>query len=374
MNKQNVDAGIITLHRISNYGSLLQVFALQTKLQELGYSVLVIDYVPKRLRLLSLATNTDKKQPLKTLAICAKFVIHLRSSYRLAKFINANLAITAKRYHSNDELKNFLPNAKTFITGSDQVWNSSHNGCIEEAYFLDFVPEDLKRISYAASFGSETIDRSETIKIREFLSHFDRISVREKSALKILHKAGLENISQNLDPVFLLKKEKWISYLKSNKGKKKGKKYVVIYEVNNENIAPLMEAAKKIASLKDVEIHFIKTTQKSKLLGDCDKVHRKLSPFEFIEIINNAEYVLSGSFHGAAFSIILNKTFFIVYPKHFSTRLKNILELFNLTNRVVDNTSDFLQLSATIDYTQINQLIDEENLKSVDYLRNALTL
>lgn len=366
------DIGIVTIHRIANYGSLLQVFALQTKLQEMGYSVVVIDYVPERLRLFNLAKKTNLKQPIKTLAVCAKFIIHLRSSIRISRFIKQNIAISPRRYHSNNDLKMYPPNADIFLTGSDQVWNSTHNACIDKAYFLDFVPKNKMRISYAASFGREDVESSEIEIIKTYLSKFHKISVREKSAVKILNDANFQDISQHLDPVFLITKKQWQNYLHKSEHKNNQKKYVVIYEVNNENIAPLMENARKIASIKNVEIHFIKTTQKSKLIDECDKIYKNLSPFEFIDVINNAEYVISGSFHGAAFSIILNKTFFIVYPRHFSTRLKNILEIFNLTNRVISEDSDLEQMTKPINYSDVNSVIEYENAKAIEYFKNNL--
>lgn len=367
------DVGIITIHRIANYGSLLQVFALQRKLQEMGYSVIVIDYVPDRLRLFNLAKKTNHKQPLKTLAICAKFIIHFRSSLRIAKFIDRYLITTPRRYHSNNDLKKFPPAAKTFLTGSDQVWNSSHNTCIDKAFFLDFVPDNRKRVSFAASFGRENVENSEVNVIKKYLSKFHKISVREKSAVNLLLNADFKDVSQHLDPVFLITKEQWQSFFpQQSQINNPKRKYVVIYEVNNENIEPLMENARKIASLKNLEIHFIKTTQKSKQLDECDKLYLNLSPFEFVEVINNAEYVISGSFHGAAFSIILNKTFFIVYPKHFSTRLINILEIFNLTDRVITKYSNLEAMMKPISYAEVNKQIIKENFKAVEYLKQVL--
>ena len=176
---------VITLHAVKNYGSVLQTFATQEKLRQLGCEVEVIDYWRADNldeNLLSLHAN-NHSFPLNIIARPILYPTVKRWETVFNGFLDRRISLTHKRYLSNDELLEDLPVADAYCTGSDQTWNSTLNGGILPAYYLDFVPNDKPKFSYAASIGNTSVDDSEASYLADKLSRYDMISVREQLSL-----------------------------------------------------------------------------------------------------------------------------------------------------------------------------------------------
>lgn len=363
--------GLITLHNVKNYGSVLQTYATQKLFRDLGCEVDVINYSRKELMDENLLENRINTSRIFSQNFITRMIgkILLGNSVKkqckvFNEFLNKNINLT-KRYNSFEELVENVPEADIYCTGSDQVWNSDWNKGIQKAFFLEFV-QDKPKISYAASFGKSELDQEEIEITKEMLKKYDHISAREKSAVKIIHDLGIKEVEHVLDPTLMLNKEEW-SKLKTDI-KHKGK-YILVYQLNTKN-PEFDQYVKKLSRIKKIPVirvsNVIYQAFKYGKFVYCPTVN------EFLTYFLNAEYIVTDSFHATGFSINFNKKFVSIFPKKFSTRLQSILELTGLENRRVQDFNNFSIIDKEIDYQKVNEIIEKERKKSMDYLKNAI--
>ena len=191
----------ITRHAIPNYGSILQTYATQKVLNKLGCDSEVINYIRMdETANKTIVTNCNIKENgikskikrLGYIIIQGPNVKHMHKKF--SKFRKTYLKQTEKEYNSVEELKNNLPNADVYCTGSDQVWAKIGGVNYDEAYFLNFVPEGKRCISYAASLGKSKIDEELEKKLPELLKKYETILVRENTAEEIIKEKGFNNV------------------------------------------------------------------------------------------------------------------------------------------------------------------------------------
>lgn len=368
----NKKVEIITLHRIVNYGSVLQAYATQQTLIKLGYDVEFIDYYPERMHILGMLKRIKNKKDIfkknffaRTLARIIIFPSYLKRFHTFKTFLKKYINLTSKTYNSLESLIEDYPKADIYCTGSDQVWNSEWNEKVDRVFFLDFLDKGAKKIAYAASFGKKRLDPSEKEITKQLLGKYDKISLRENSGVEILEDLGLHNSVNVLDPTLLLYSNDWIK-LCSNKYEKDN--YILVYNLNrNKKIDIFAENLSKKTGLevKFLSYQFYEIYKKGKMY--CNPRVE-----DFLALIKNAKYIITDSFHGTAFSLNFNKEFVIVYPEKFSTRLQSILEILNLKDRVAKNESDIDVINKKINYNIVNLLLDEEREKSIKWLKQAL--
>lgn len=363
---------LITLHRVKNYGSVLQTYATQNILEKLGYKVTIIDYYPERYSFLGMLKRVKKQNKLLKKSLLLRMVARLIivPSYLLRfktfnNFIHKYLNLSNKVYHQFGDLSRNAPYADIYMTGSDQVWNSEWNGGIDKSLFLGFVPENKRKISYSSSFGVKELKKEEIPEIKSLLKKYNSISLREKSGVEIVSSLGIKNATNVVDPTLLLTKEEW-SKISSNRYI--GEKYILVYNLNrNKKIDQYASKLSKKTGLKIIylsyQLHEI--YKKGKMV--CNpKVE------DFISLIDNAEYIISDSFHATAFSLIFNKQFIIVYPGKYSTRLQSILSILDLENRVATDENDIEVVNNNINYKVINKMIQNMRNDSLTWLKNNL--
>ena len=363
---------LITLHRIVNYGSVLQAYATQQVLKKLNYNVEFIDYYPPRMHLIGMLKRIRNKNIkfeknffLRNIARIIIFPSYIIRFKTFKKFVKQNLITSSKIYYSYDQLASDYPKADIYCTGSDQVWNSGWNEKVDKTFFLGFLNSNEKRIAYAASFGKKELDESEKKATKELLKKYLCISTREKSGIKILEDLNILNAINVLDPTLLLNGKDW-SQIASTKFD--GKKYIFVYNLNRNKKIDIY--AKNLSKATGLKIKYI-----SYQLHEFYKHGRMYcnSSIElFLSLIKNATYVITDSFHATAFSLNFNKEFIIVYPEKYSTRLQSILELTGLENRVAKNEQDLKIVDSKIDYEKVNTILNKERKKSVNWLSNAL--
>lgn len=358
--------GFITMHRVDNYGAVLQTYALSKTLIDKGFEPYVIDYVPERCKLTyQLKTvRSDRNKSLfhKVFYIVVSAPIRLFIFYRFNSFIKRYVQLTNKKYKTLQELKQIGGKFDIYMTGSDQVWNSGFSGEIDPAFLLGFVDKNMKKVSYAASFGKSSLAKEEKPKMKEYLSQYSYVTVRENEGVEILEDLGLEG-KQVLDPTLLLNREQWSEIA----GKPiLEEKYVLIYQLNPNK--EVIECAKKLAEKYGLKI--VKFGRDIKKQEGVNINFAFSKPENFVNLILNAQFVVTDSFHGTAFSLNLNTQVYVVYPPKFSGRLQSILELTNLTNRIYKGKIDLEE----IDFVKVNKIFDkcrEESLKIlVDMCQN----
>lgn len=372
---------IITLHTVNNYGSVLQTYATQQIFRKLGFETEVIDYwrennLPEYRAKQILSENylLKKVKPLITKAPVLENIVEHAIRYKIAssespmsRFIKENVDLTKERYISFQQLKDNPPLADIYVTGSDQVWNSTWNGGIDIAYYLAFVPENKreKKISFAASIGKTSISNHEKNIIKPLLKQYSDISVRENSAVKTLKSMGI-NSQLILDPTLMLEGKDWEKL--DNKPAMIKEPYLLIYQLNeNDRMDTYTEKIAKKMNLKIIRFGFGRSDRSK--LGHCVM---KPSIAEFINLISHAKLVITDSFHATAFSLNLGTNLISVRPPRFSTRLESVLELTQTKDRLLNDYQDFSLGERSINNQQVQAILNDERKKGLNWLKNAI--
>lgn len=355
--------GIITFHNAINFGAVLQCYALQKKLLSMGFDAKVVDYRNEFIQKEYSLFGGKLKGTLKTRIIeIIKRILGLPMNYlkiRLfKKFINENFNLTEKHTYETLNSSNDLD---ILITGSDQVWNKDLTGGINQVYLLD-VNQKFKKYSYAASIGKDNISYEEAKQIADIVKSYNGITVRETSLKHALEKAGLKKIDTVLDPVFLLDKEEWQALA----GKRMIKdKYILVYMMEyNENIKQIVDKISESTGFKIVT--FNKLNRYENILAN-----KYISgPKEFLNYINNAELVITNSFHATAFSIIFQKDFYTIKHSNKNSRIDEILTKFALTERIIENIKDIQagKLNSHVDYSKVQETMFEKQREAINFL------
>ena len=324
----------ITLHSLNNPGSVLQAFALQSFLLKNGYNTEIIDYRPQYI--------LYEGNKIKALAKKILFYHDIKKrEKKFDLFINNYLKLTANRFYSYEELKNNTPVADCYITGSDQLWNSSYDCGRDVSYYLGFVNTKYK-LSYAVSAGKRDIPEDKLEWIYKNIKKFYWVSVRENSTKINLEKKGMKNIDYVCDPVLLLDKNQ---YLAMKEDIKINDKYIAVYLVQkSEMLDALIKFLKNRFNYKIVLLGG--TTKRCK----CDIHITDLGPKEFLGWIEGAEFIIASSFHATVFSTIFQKKFAVLLPNGNGTRIEQYLEMANIKNRVIRNMEDIPKVLDKIEY------------------------
>ena len=349
--------GIVTHPFRTNYGGILQAFALQIVLEKIGHEVYFVRKEQKKTIARSLAMLIIDRFPTLLGHISIFFNYYKRMNFHA--FVKKNI----HRYYtlSNSKNENKLD---ALVVGSDQVWRKWSENWDVMFFFLEFAKDwNVKRYSYAASLGSDkwTFNEEDTNKIVYLLNRFDSISVRERDAIEILKEKFNLKSRWNIDPTLLLTKEDYIRYLCLMPIKKKSIiSYILDEDPQKQKILKMLEDTLGSKAIK------IGSPQNT-----CRKRDESLPSIEsWLTNFIAAEYVVTDSFHGTAFSINFNKNF-VVLSNHYrgQSRLLSILSLFGLENRLVNNDAEAKNILQTpIDWNRINKVLEMERKKSMDYL------
>lgn len=344
--------GVMTFFRVNNFGAVLQAWALQKVLMKEGYLVETIDYEctylekPYRLR------NIKERGILSYCMSLFGYLTRVPRKKKFNEFIRGNLQLSETYYSSNIEKAN--DNYDFFIAGSDQIWNISATNC-DVAYFLNFVTDSRKKGTYAASFGKDTFDKKIKQTVEKYLLDFRYLYVRENSARQMLDSLTKRNSDVVLDPTMLLDRE---AYEQLFVPIKQDRKYVLVYQQNITKSA--IECASRIAKKNKLEVICIPFPIGKIVLAKCKTNY---SPGEWLWLIDNAECVVTDSFHGMVFSIIFNKSFYLAVPqvgKTISGRMTELLGMLSLEDRIISETMN----EDEIDYGRINTLIEKKRKES----------
>lgn len=367
----NKKVAILSRHAVPNYGSVFQAYSLQTVLENIGYKAEHINYVDEKektlnhIKLLIKGTKWEKSFFLKLVFYLYHVPDLAYTRFKFSGYYKNLLNLSKKTFNNQNELRDEYPAADVYCTGSDQVWNIMPDKTIDESYFFDFLKDTDKRISYAASFGKDYIDELNIDRIGTMLGKYNKISVREDSGVKILTDLGLKG-DHVLDPTLLLSKELWEKFAMNVR--KKNEKYILIYQLNKND--DLNKFAIKISQKLGLKI--IRINASISQIRQCGKLMHCPSLKEFVWFIKNAEFFVTDSFHGTAFSLNLNVPFAVFLPRVNTSRISSILKLVDLEDRIIDNPDDISILDKKIDFDKTNRVIEKERNNSINWLVDAL--
>ncbi|WP_194767566.1 polysaccharide pyruvyl transferase family protein [Tamlana sp. I1] len=362
----------ITCHEVYNHGASLQEYALIKYLEQLGHDAETIHYKPSYLsnhfKMDSVGHPFFKKNTIfravyLTLKL-PKRLINLKRKKRFDAFSKQFIKSTENLYKTNEELKNNLPLADAYICGSDQIWNSYFENGKDPAFYLDFVPNEKLKLSYAASFAIDKLEDDIKGFVKEKVSRLNYISVRESSGKKILEDLGVSNVHQVLDPVFLLNPSDW--KLLENK-KIVEQDYIFIYDFDSN---PLI----KTMALNLKQKYGWKIITVNELINYADKNYFLNGPDVFLSLMKNAKFVIANSFHAVAFSIIFQKDF-VVFNRmeKINTRMRDMLQSLNLEDLLILNSemANSHKIN-TINYIEVENKLNKLITASKEYLDKAL--
>jgi hypothetical protein len=321
--KKNIDTekemkiGIMTFWWSNdNYGQLLQCYALQKYLRDNGHQPYLIRYKwysdviknPLPIRILKVLNPAFMYKYLKNKINKAKIRKETNDNSRyFDDFRNRYIAQSDEQFTTLKQLRQNPPIADVYVVGSDQVWNFFGNPVrrfrnVIHAYFLDFGTSQTKRASYAASWGVKKISREYIKEISPLLSKFDYVSVREENGIDLCRQCGV-NAKWDADPTLLLSADVYRELYKENPVNKPQGKYLVLYAVNNNSKIDI-QAVYDFAKSKNLEVVYITGN------GTVDKYPKVFATIpQWLYLIDNAEYVITNSFHCCVFSILFDKQF-----------------------------------------------------------------
>lgn len=365
---------IITLQNVRNYGSVLQALATQHVFEGMGLEVDFINYYKNGKQPLMQRVKAYTKGKGAIAKLLYPFILipsFLREDKVFMKFLKKHLNQQETVYTCMEDFKDYPITSDIYCTGSDQTWNSGWNNGILPELFLKFVPDNVKKISYAASIGKNRLDDWEIEKTKRLLSRYQYISVREASAKDIVEKQlGLPSATHVLDPTLQVSKEFWMSLLDSNhKPKYEKGRYVLIYQLNTN---PKFDRyAKEFARRKGWKLVRFCIRHYQGLR--CGKAELMPEVEDFIGLIANAGCVITDSFHATAFSCNMNIPMICVYPDEYNSRLESLLRLVGLENRHLTDYEDFSFVEHTdVDFARANQVIERERRVGREYLKYAI--
>lgn len=362
--------GIITFHNALNAGAILQAYALQTFLTQLGHTVEFIDYAPSRKYTLR---NYIAKSPIAML----KKWLNIYHGKKYMKYGNYNkiLTLSPNTYKNYEELKKCPPEYDIYIAGSDQIWNFYTS--LSPAYMLDFVPLGKKKISYAASMGQCRIDKSLYEDFKTKLKSFNAISLREKNGVDFVNTLfkGEKLAHQTLDPTLLIDTNYYYKII--DNVKVKPEHYICTYilaKLDKEN-------SEIINSIKSrLKLNIINVRNPDTCIWLTHAQNTIVTPYKWLYFIKNSDFVICCSFHAVVFSLIFHKPFIAIIPpieknKGGNMRINSLLNEFELTNRIISHYDHKLiekTIMNNIDWNFVDNKIKILRKSSIDFLLEQL--
>lgn len=365
--------GIITMHKVLNYGSALQAYALQRKITELGYESEIIDYrfpPHKKTRITIRSVFEGLFDFMRALLMGFP---KKKKERKFQVFYDVFYKLSPKSYNSETIVRD-VPKYDVYMTGSDQVWNPRHIGS-DTNFLLAFALQDKPKVSYASSFATSSIPEESKKLYEKYLKEYCCISVREISGASLVRDLAGKESTVCCDPVFLLNREQWDAVAEKARNRNE-EKYILVYALYYmfdpyPELLKIIDNAQKTLGYKVLYLD----GRKEDVFRPNSSVLKSGGPSEFVNLIKNAELVITSSFHGVAFSLIYEKPLMAIVRKEdkADNRIPSLLKIAEAEKSLVAYNSN-LKLSRDElyhlknDSKYLNQYIES----SIDYLNNSL--
>ena len=385
--------GILTFyHNSCNFGGNLQAYALCALCNQNGYEAEQIAFIeskktPERVSVLQkikkigiarfpfvlmkrILRNIAHRQPsLKREE--KKHNVYARKKAAFEDF-NKNAIPHSKQIYYRDTVYQCVGDYDVFISGSDQIWNT---GLYITEYFLNFVPDEKKKIAYAPSITVNQLSDEKCEMLSKYLNRYHAVSVRESEAVDLLQPLCDKPVQFVLDPTFLLDRADWEKI--AEKTVDFGDYIFCYFLGNNEKERKIAKEYAQSRGLKLATIgHAWKVMKEDKDFGDVRLYDT--TPGQFIELIKNAEYVFTDSFHAVVFSKIFEKQYFVFNRDNkgsMGSRIRTITSLFETEDRFCfgeRETLGYVESLTDIDYGKELPEFEKKKKESIDFLLGAL--
>jgi len=347
--EKRFDIGLVGIYSVGNFGGAMTNYGLYSALIDAGYSVMLIER-PLSCKHKPFATRVFEKNPYPEYSMARKYVS--KEGMR--------------------ELNGFI---KTFLVGSDQMFNNDLYYRFGEWVTLDWVNDNKKKIAYAASYGHDLFWGSDETrsKMSYFMKKFDAFSVRERSGVELSRKEFGVDATWVLDPVFLCDASKYSELISSNKEKNEPHIAAYILDPDAEKIKILQYVSEK----KKLPVEIYSEVFPDNEFFESHNITLKDGFFEDrLRSIRDSDFVVTDSYHGMCFAIIFNKPFVVIKnKKRGAARFESIVDLLGIRNRMVESLDDLNGENMTdtvLDYSTINEILDGERRRCLDWLRSQI--
>lgn len=377
---------VLNCSHIMNYGSVLQSYATEKIIRDItGQQVYSIRYRQKKdftyfKNYLSLLFNKDivsfKLRGVKR-KLYLKFIdkalgVNCKNREKFFKKFNDTHFNYSDVYQGRDELERAANQFDCVVLGSDQVWHPINYG--SHYYTMEWVPDNIPKITYAASFGVSSIPKNQWKGTAKYLKGIETITVREQKGAEIVKKLTGRDVPVVVDPTLLLDAKEWNNVCSPVDEKDE---YIFCYFLgNNVSAREYANRIKKETGLKLLCIPFMDEINKIDF-DFGDKQLFDVGPGEFLSYIKNAKYVITDSFHGTVFSVIFHKQFVVFNRFNNSelgatnSRIDTLLSTLTLENRRIIN-GDKSDIEQPIVYDDIDDKLTILKRESMSHLREAL--
>ena len=382
--------GIVSCYFKNNYGSMLQAYATKRILDNNGIENETIN----------IDNNKDfsrgKKKYYLTQIFNFNFIkskfgmIKMKLDKKIVKDLGKNVSTRNNKYKEFRNEFNLSESCSTYaelnelankkyssvIVGSDQLWLPVN--VVADYYTLNWVSEEVNKISYATSFGVSKVPEKYSEQYKKFLTRINHLSVREDTGVKLIKDIADINAKLVCDPTILLTKDEWEEV--AVKGRIIKEKYILCYflgsNIEHRKFAERLKekTGYKIVSLNHAD-EYVKYSDKFADIAPFD-----IGPREWLNLIKNAEYVCTDSFHVTVFSLIYNKIFFN-FRRYSSkskastnSRLDSLLNIVEVSNeRILTGTEDVEEvLKYKINFKKVNENIDGFRKDSKQWLFDSI--
>ena len=360
--------GILTFPNSKSYGATLQMLALYRVCQNLGYDAEIINYHNlwmKQEKHTELSKGMGKGSAWVKKKITD--MIHFRMIRGFSKFEGQMKKYPRQAFSDKALLPQIASRYDAVICGSDQVWNPDITNS-DISFFLDFCGAGTARISYAPSFGVEEVNHTFGEAIKAELKKFHCISVREEVGQRLVQALTGDTPQIVIDPSLLLDAEQWRGYEKEHS--KAVGDYILYYTIRGSKT--LWEHCLELSRKTNMRILRIGGSIISKHTKKHDGVEYicDVSPDEWLNLVRNARYVVTNSFHGTAFSVNFKKSFYVEFSSLTNSRLSNIVNMLGLEDRVL--TADTEILPSEPDFGKAEEVLPKLKTEALNFLEYAL--
>ncbi len=345
---------VVTYCTWTSIGSVLQSLGLKKALSEIGWqSTILMD--KKENEFVKTKVHSLKSFAKRAFEIAnhkKRSIVHHKRMSFISRYIDIEYFTT---YHAFEQ---FSANneSEIFLAGSDQIWHPDH---CNPVFFLNFAP-NKKRVSYAASMGKTEIHPDKRALFGQLVNNFDSISVREQACVSAIRDFTDKDISVHIDPTFLVDADEWRKYEVAYKMRKP---YILLYMLYWDKACK--DKIKELKKKTGLPVYAISNGLSGVY---ADKVLYDVGVEEFLWLIDHAEYVVTSSFHGVAFSAIFNKKFAAVINPSTPSRITNLLDTLSLPAVEIAALAD----TDAFDYQSVNHRILHEKERSMQYLKKVL--
>lgn len=380
--------GLVTCYFHHNYGSMLQAYATELIMQQMGLPFQTIAckapinymqenkilYIIKKLLIADWKMRLGKMKIERAKKENPMFAKNWEIRNKAFDQFAETFFHVSPYCKNREELTKMAENYSAFLVGSDQLWRTDS---VEHGYYtLEWVPDHIRKIAYSTSIGVKEVPWFQVEKNKRFMNRFDHIALREQSACDLVYKLTGRKVPVVLDPTLLFTGDQWLG-IQQREPLTNGK-YIFCYLLgDNPSQREFIKNVKEKTGYKIVALQQLDDYIPSDE-GFADEAPY-VGPREFLNYIRNAEYVFTDSFHCSVFSILYKKNFFTFNrfaegaKQSTNTRIDNLLHITGLEARRMTkdkNVEDVISYKGS--FEGVDARLDAYRKSSMDYLHNAL--